>query len=703
MICKRPSVEDGLFFVSLLGKSLVIVFRPCSDVESCVIYSHLYATHKCACSDTPSDKFRFDMTRQESPISIFRAVCCLIPGSGRQSAVRATLPSFTALCCTVKLLAAPSSGLYTQQASQPAQQASQQPAALSDTLFSDFQKHFAKGKSSEKIDALNALIEAGNSHTIEALDLAMKDPDYTVQFTATQQLKSIAFEEFPLFSAPYDSSQVYSGLLNDGGRAYYSWHNRIKVRSVEESIRLVENELVHTISEGATEAIRNAALTRLMYADYKSSTPFALLRMSVAKGAGVSIALGSMVAKTNSPSAAQMYAFSLFQADEASLERSVLPIARACANRTVRASAIATLARVGSPQAYPLISDIIRSTRDDENDDLLFNAVAACTDVRLIPLYLGALESGFHGYLSKQMVLSLKRISRSDIFTQTPADMQFVGPPVMAWEQWWRDNKDQFPLAARNLPVPRLKWRISDEDDVRYYPGRTVWREAGGERKRGYWLVCPRLSARSVDSAGPETGSGLIVALPPDKSGNADATRLFWSDACSAAFNNRYFIAIPANPDVVSDTNRKSDTSAEDMVEAIVSDISSEFDINPAHRWLFGSESTGLIAFRCALREKTAFAGYVMVNAKFQSLLLPSFQYVTGRHFVIQSSPKNSVAPAWQSAAGAKILTSHGATVHLNTIGDASGYTVVDNRWKSLVDGVNWLEHSPKSSGTVHH
>ncbi len=323
-----------------------------------------------------------------------------------------------------------------------------------DAGYALFKQGYSSASANNKCSMLRMLVSTGNSHVLEALDMGMEDASGVVQGVAVADLQSIAFGLFPLKDAPYDYKHRYRGSLNDGGKAYSAWKLHVAGLSAAQAIIQVESELIRGLRYSKKIEEREQIIERLVAADFRTDNPFGKLRAETAYKLHVLDSLENTVVKPAGATIYSMYAFEVFKADEKTLQRSVLPYTRQGTENMVRSEALTTLARLGSPTGADLITELIVNESNSEPRSLLFQPVSTCRDARLIPIYIGALDSGMKGMVAKEMVIALQAMTLADTFTQKPSDQSFEGKKTSEWKQWWFENKHQFPNAAQKIDIP---------------------------------------------------------------------------------------------------------------------------------------------------------------------------------------------------------------------------------------------------------
>jgi predicted esterase len=129
--------------------------------------------------------------------------------------------------------------------------------------------------------------------------------------------------------------------------------------------------------------------------------------------------------------------------------------------------------------------------------------------------------------------------------------------------------------------------------------------------------------------------------------------------------------------------------STEDFVIAIISEVSTQFPVNPKRIHTLSWSSSGPAAYALALRSDSPVTGSMITMSVFKPQFLPPLANAAGRRFYIEHSPDDPVCPYWMARSAADALADAAAIVTLrDTPGGHGWHGDVFGRIRT---GMDWL------------
>lgn len=284
------------------------------------------------------------------------------------------------------------------------------------------------------------------------------------------------------------------------------------------------------------------------------------------------------------------------------------------------------------------------------------------------------------------------------------------------WLNWWEKNKENFAPDVRSIPIPDYRepltfaWKEKTEPekqqeadaeqqaalaDVADVPV-TDLTVAGNPRMR-YFLVGPRPL-----EAAPREGFKLVVVLPGGDGGEGfnPFVRRLHKFAMPADFLVAQPVAMRWTPgqQIIWPTRRnavaKQEFSSEELVEAVIQDVSKRERVDPRYIFTLSWSSGGPAAYATALSEKTAVTGSYVAMSVFHPKELPPVAQAKGRLFLVDHSPDDRVCPYRDAELAQQTLRAAGATVRLVTYEGGHGWR--GPIYPRVAENLRWLVEQGK-------
>lgn len=133
-------------------------------------------------------------------------------------------------------------------------------------------------------------------------------------------------------------------------------------------------------------------------------------------------------------------------------------------------------------------------------------------------------------------------------------------------------------------------------------------------------------------------------------------------------------------------------SGTEQMVRAVVNDVSRKIELNPRRIFLLAWSSSGQAAYTTLLMEKTPVSGALIAMSVFKPDRLPPLKNADKRKFYLLHSPDDRVCPHRMAVQAKQQLSENGARVKLVSYDGGHGWR--GDVFGNISAGLQWLEQS---------
>ncbi|WP_339731044.1 hypothetical protein [uncultured Gimesia sp.] len=228
-------------------------------------------------------------------------------------------------------------------------------------------------------------------------------------------------------------------------------------------------------------------------------------------------------------------------------------------------------------------------------------------------------------------------------------------------------------------------------------PAAKETKEKGIEVKAGkgvgQYLLIPSSDKTVSDKAQP-----LLIVLPGGD-GSADF-HPFVKRIHENALSKEFLLAQPlarqwsSNQKIVwPTTDSKSDAmkySTEELIEAVIEDISKQHKIDPRRIYLLAWSSGGPAAYATVMQKETLVNGALIAMSVFKPKQLPDPKNAKDRSIYVLHSPEDKICPYWMAKAARESLTNAG--VRTNLVDYPGGHGWKGNVYGNIREGIEWLQ-----------
>ncbi len=528
---------------------------------------------------------------------------------------------------------------------------------------------------------LYVFVRSDNPHLLDVLDLGANDTNSGVQYQAYDLLQNFAYKNF----------------INDPA-AYREWRAGVKDKPLAEVVESGCTAFARQFVK-ADEVERTALMNVLMRLEFGDTNALAKLRRKAALDGGVLTVLEKSLLPPVPANATVIYIVRNLQPDEEFIKRVVLPLTGKNSPNYVRYAAASILGSVKSAWASDLLFKMLMEDYPSSESWIFMQALSTATDPHLIPKLIALLEADDTQETAQMVSFALRRLTGNKI------DRNHDGG---WWHIWWDRNKTDFAADVQAVPFPKIAVRKQPDAEGFFIRRRAELHLINDDPQRAYWLLCPAYIGPPTAQAGlpqlPRKATfGLIVALAGG-SGNGEDLTDFWQDAIQKSLKDGYFVALPIAPKWAANQPaawltqqnvgqvKDARFTTEQFLDEVITDVSSRYPIDRNRLFLHGVAEGGLAAYACSLNPVTPFRGFYILSSAFRTSQLPPLTNARGRHYLLQQSKEDKLAPYFQATAAEELLRKQSAVVKLLTYKGDHGYKFADNPWEQVAQAVTWLE-----------
>lgn len=260
--------------------------------------------------------------------------------------------------------------------------------------------------------------------------------------------------------------------------------------------------------------------------------------------------------------------------------------------------------------------------------------------------------------------------------------LQMWGPGKV----WFDDLQISFIDEVADAPEEETEAAVPLENQVDIEIGKHV----------GQYLNLPALGDV------PESGAGLLIVIPGG-GGGADF-HPFVKNIQAHGLGDDFAVAQPIakewrpgqmNRIVWPTENSEVDGmgySTEELVEAVVADVSSKSKIDPKRVFVLAWSSGGPAAYACLLKKDSPLKGGLMAMSVFFEKQLPPLENGKGKGIYIYHSPEDKICKYWIAKKAYELLSDAG--VKTKMVDYEGGHGWHGNMYDDINAGMKWLDTS---------
>ena len=230
------------------------------------------------------------------------------------------------------------------------------------------------------------------------------------------------------------------------------------------------------------------------------------------------------------------------------------------------------------------------------------------------------------------------------------------------------------------------------QEDVADVPSRDLL--AKGEERMRYFLI-----GAEEESKAPDGGFKLLLVLPGGD-GSADFNpfvRRIWKKALGPDYLVAQLVAPMWSADqaekIVWPAEKNGWPSAEftteEFIEAVIDDVQSRHEIDPAHVFTLSWSSSGPAAYSYSLFDEGRATGSLIAMSVFKPDQLPNLKGAKGHAYYLLHSPEDFI-PIQMAKNAEEQLEKKGAEVELEEY--AGGHGWHGDMYGMIARGIEWLE-----------
>lgn len=132
--------------------------------------------------------------------------------------------------------------------------------------------------------------------------------------------------------------------------------------------------------------------------------------------------------------------------------------------------------------------------------------------------------------------------------------------------------------------------------------------------------------------------------------------------------------------------------STEELIEAVIEDVSKKYKIDPRRIYLLAWSSGGPAAYATVMKKETQVNGALIAMSVFKPKQLPDPKNAKARSIYVLHSPDDKICPYWMAQAAQETLSN--ADVHTTLVNYPGGHGWKGNVYANIRQGIEWLQKS---------
>lgn len=307
--------------------------------------------------------------------------------------------------------------------------------------------------------------------------------------------------------------------------------------------------------------------------------------------------------------------------------------------------------------------------------------ISLCTDATSFQATLKKNEAHTGPWSGKKGALGLAKLKDNTLYLGYVTMTVSESGKITILETHWE------PVVSNTVEVS-----LHPQDDVADVKSQEL--EAGKDPNKKYFLITPAKAA-------PAEGYGLILILPGGDGGAA--FHPFVKRMFKNAIPDGYLVAQPvstkwtATQQIVWPTEKNKvpgmKYNTEEMINAVIDDVSSRQKINASKVFTLGWSSGGPAVYAASLSCPKVAGSFVAMSV-FNPKFLPALEKAQGHAYYLYHSPQDRTCPYRMAQQAVTDLGKAGAKVELKTYDGGHGWR--GPLYDDIRTGIEWLEKNSR-------